>query len=205
MNYEPDYSDMQFERISKNMKSTKKHHKKSKNPVPRKTMSIVEKELKLEYQKYINAINRKKVCKKKTFRQFVDEKIGKKHKRKSKRTKVVNNPSVFSIEDASIPFESNEDVSIEKSVPVESNEEVSVENSAPVKSNEEMNPMDTPSESSTSLTSPTKSVQEEVKDEKPKGILETITSALSPSEKPKEPEQKNMGGRRKKSRSSCRK
>ncbi len=203
MNDEMDYSDMQPENTSKNMKSTKKHHKKSKNPVPRKTMSIVEKDLKLEYQKYINAINRKKVCKKMTFRQFVDKKIGKKHsrKRKSKKAKVVSEEPVVSAEDASVPTESTEETPVENSTPVESSEEIPVENSTPVESNEEMNPMDTAPESS---TSPTESVQE-VKEEKPKGILETITSALSPSEKPKEPEQTNMGGRRKKSRSSRRK
>lgn len=185
-----DYFEMQRGKTSAKKKSVKKH--KNVKSIPRKTMSVVEKDLKSEYQKYLNAINRRKLCKKKTFRQFVDDKIGKKQKRKSKKAKVASEAPVV----AAVEEPPSTTVEEPPSVPASVEETPSVEPASEVPASVES----TPAESTEEVKEPSAEASNE---EKPKGIFDTITSALSPTEKPKEGEPKEeepnkTGGKRRK-------
>jgi len=192
-----DYSEMQRGKTfakntsAKRTSTKRKSAKKSKNikSIPRKTMSVVEKDLKMEYQKYLNTINRRKLCKKKTFRQFVDDKIGKKQKRKSKKAKVAPEapaPVVAAVEETPSPSVEEipaADASVEETPSVEPAAEV---------------PVSAEPEVPASVESTPEEANEPSAEEKPKGIFDTITSALTPTEKPKEEEPNKTGGKRRK-------
>jgi hypothetical protein len=203
-----DYSEMQRGKTfakntsAKRTSTKRKSAKKSKNikSIPRKTMSVVEKDLKMEYQKYLNTINRRKLCKKKTFRQFVDDKIGKKQKRKSKKAKVAPEapaPVVAAVEEtpsevpASVEPTPSADASVEETPSVEPAASVEPEVPASVESTPEESTSASPEEANESSA-------ESSNEEKPKGIFDTITSALTPTEKPKEEEPNKTGGKRRK-------
>jgi hypothetical protein len=162
-------------------------------------MSVVERDLKSEYQKYVNAINRRKVCKKKTFRQFVDDKIGKKHRRKTRKVKAEEPASTASSVE-STPSESEEPVSATESAsPVEESA------SAPESASPVEEPVPAPVEEASASTAEAtpastaeatpSSTAEETKPAESKGIFDTIKSALTPSG-----EQKKTGGKRKKNK-----
>jgi hypothetical protein len=89
----PITSSSEFELVqSKN--STKKH-KRTSAKISKKSMSVVENELKSEYKKYLKNIDSKKQCKKMTFKQFIDKKLGKKSRRRNKKSKTSKNEPEF--------------------------------------------------------------------------------------------------------------
>ena len=191
--------------------STKKHRKHRRmlsTKIPRKSLSIVDNKLKGEYKKYLKKIDNKKQCKKMTFKQFVEKKIGKKSKRNSRKSR--NTVKSLSNKETSIltPIfgttqEPEPSVQPETTVLNTSEPELSVQPEQESSVQPEPTVLNTPEQELSVQPEPELNVNTEDvistpnKPEEQKSIINTVTDALGISKK--------EGGRKKRKSSSRRK
>jgi hypothetical protein len=130
-------------------------------------MSIVANEMKSEYKKYLNKIDNKKQCKKMTFKQFIDNKLGKKTSRKNKKSSTSKNKPAVVIAEPQQQSNNSEETPVFNELPPELSTSPQSEPSTSVNSEEQLSTLNEAKE----------------EESKPKSIVETVSDALGISRK----------------------
>jgi len=110
------------------IRKTRKTHRKPPSKISRKALNLVANDIKKKYQKYVNSVRRRKNCKVKSFRVFVNEDLNKR-----KKGSVKSNSKEFSLNKSKALAASSAQVAEEPSVAEASvAEEPSVADASPV-------------------------------------------------------------------------
>ena len=169
-------------------RKTRKSQRKPASKISRKALNYVKEDLKKEYRKYVNSIQRRKNCKVKTFREFVKKRIGKKKRQSVKSSS--KESSLDKSETVATSTASEESVAEESTVEKSTAEEPVAEASAP-------SAVEEPTVSSPPVAEEQPSSNASPDTSADKGsIVKSVTDALGLSS-PKE-ESKSTGGKKSK-------